>query len=121
MNKQFLEEQKGKLKKAKEKLEKELSSFARKNDKVDGDWITNYPRFEGGDLEEGADEVEEYGNKLSVSYVFEINLKRVNKALEKIKKGEYGICETCGGKISKGRLEVYPQAESCMKCINKNK
>lgn len=37
-------------------------------------------------------------------------------ALEKINKGEYGICETCGKPIPKKRLKFLPWAKYCVKC-----
>ncbi|MCR4324364.1 MAG: TraR/DksA C4-type zinc finger protein [Candidatus Curtissbacteria bacterium] len=44
------------------------------------------------------------------------DLKEIEKALKKIKKGTYGICERCGKKISEARLEVKPSAIYCLKC-----
>jgi RNA polymerase-binding transcription factor DksA len=40
--------------------------------------------------------------------------KQVDKALDKMEKGEYGICEVCGKPIDKARLEVYPEATTCV-------
>ena len=119
LNKKFIVEQKEKLKKEKQRLEKALSSFSKESKKVKGDWITKYPKFNGGRLEEETDEVEEYGNILPVSYTLELELKKINESLEKIKKGKYGFCEKCKKTIPKGRLEVYPQAKYCIKCQNK--
>lgn len=116
MDRNFIKTQKEKLKKIKERLERELNSLARKSKTVKGDWITKYPEFDGGKLEEETDEVEEYGNILSVSYTLELELKKVNESLEKMKKGKYGICEKCKKPISKGRLDAYPQAKYCIKC-----
>ena len=119
MDKKFLKEQKEKLEEEKKKLEKQLASFARKNKKISGDWITKYPDLGSGSLEEEADEVEEYGNILSVSYTLEKELKKVVGALARIQKGTYGKCIECGKPISKGRMEAYPQAEKCIRCANK--
>ena len=116
MDKKILKNQKEELEKEKKKLEKQLSSFATKSKTVKGDWITKYPEFDGGRLEEETDEVEEYGNILSVSYALELELEKVKESLEKIKKGKYGICEKCKKPISKGRLKAYPQAKYCIKC-----
>lgn len=118
MKKEFLKKQKEKLKKEKEKLEKDLKKIASENEKVDHDWIARYPQFSEGDLEEEADEVEEYGNRLPVSYALELELKKVNQALGRIKNETYGKCKKCGEKITKDRLKVYPQAETCKKCLN---
>ena len=43
-------------------------------------------------------------------------LKEIESALGKIKKGTYGKCERCKKPINSGRLEVKPQAVYCLKC-----
>lgn len=116
MTKQFIEAQKQKLKEKREQLEKELSSFAKESKKAKGDWDAKIPSYDGGSLEEQADEVEEYTTLLALERTLEQELKKVNSALEKLKKGKYGICEKCGRPILQGRLKVYPQAEYCRKC-----
>lgn len=45
-------------------------------------------------------------------------LDLVTSALEKINKGQYGICESCGKLISKKRLKFLPWAKYCIKCQN---
>jgi len=126
----FLEE---KLKKEREKLREELSTFAREDKKPKGDWDTRYPRFDGGKLEEEADEVGEYEKLLSVEHKLELRLKDIELALDKIKsslsaktlntshlkKEKYGICEKCGKAISKERLNACPEARICRKCKKK--
>ncbi len=109
-------ELKEKLEKDKGDLEKELQSFATEDKKPRGDWDTRYPQFNGGGIEEEADEVQEYEKLLSVEYSLESKLKDVNLALEKIKKGKYGVCEKCDKKISDERLTICPEARLCMKC-----
>jgi len=44
---------------------------------------------------------------------------QVGKALGKLEKGDYGICEVCGEAIDKARLEVYPEATKCVKCAGR--
>jgi DnaK suppressor protein len=43
-------------------------------------------------------------------------LKKINKALEKIDSGSYGVCETCGEDISIRRLEARPVTDMCIRC-----
>ncbi|MDI6883097.1 MAG: TraR/DksA C4-type zinc finger protein [Patescibacteria group bacterium] len=116
MEKEFLKKQKEKLEEEKKKLEKRLSSFARQSKKAKGGWETSIPIFDGGGLEEEADEVEEYGTLLALEKTLEEELQKIKLALKKIKKGGYGICERCQKPISQARLEVYPQANYCTKC-----
>lgn len=44
------------------------------------------------------------------------DLKEIEKALSKLKKGTYGICERCKKKIEPKRLAVKPQSIYCLKC-----
>jgi len=46
----------------------------------------------------------------------EIELRQVNNALDKIKQGNYGVCETCGEPIAEERLKVLPFASKCIDC-----
>ncbi len=41
---------------------------------------------------------------------------QIDRALERIEKGGYGICTLCGKKIARSRLEAKPEAELCLKC-----
>lgn len=41
---------------------------------------------------------------------------RVNAALERISKGQFGICHRCGGRISNERLDAVPYADLCAAC-----
>ncbi|MFH1831143.1 MAG: RNA polymerase-binding protein DksA [Pseudomonadota bacterium] len=43
-------------------------------------------------------------------------LKKINKTLEKIDEGEFGVCERCGEDIGIKRLEARPVAELCIRC-----
>ena len=46
-------------------------------------------------------------------------IKKVQEALERIDNGTYGICESCGGKISEKRLKARPVTTLCIKCKTK--
>lgn len=45
-----------------------------------------------------------------------ILVKKIDKALAKIEKGEYGICESCGEEIGIKRLEARPVTDLCIRC-----
>lgn len=45
-------------------------------------------------------------------------LQKIDKALDKIKNGTYGVCEACGKEIKDERLEVVPYTEVCIECSN---
>ena len=116
MNKELIEKLKQDLEKEKSSLEKELESFATEDKKIKGNWDAKRTNSEDTDMEEKADEVEEYDNLLSLEHSLELKLKDVNSALEKIKEGKYGKCEKCGKEIEKERLMACPEAKLCMKC-----
>lgn len=42
--------------------------------------------------------------------------KNVMQALERIRQGTYGECQSCGGEIEPKRLEALPFARYCIKC-----
>jgi RNA polymerase-binding protein DksA len=46
-------------------------------------------------------------------------LTYLDRALERIKAGTYGICQECGEPISKARLEAVPTATLCIACKSK--
>lgn len=43
-------------------------------------------------------------------------VREIMSALERIKEGSYGTCETCTEEISKARLEAIPHARLCIEC-----
>lgn len=117
INKKFLDEQKEILLQEKSKIEERLGSFAKESEDHKGEWTSNMPDFDkSSSLEEEADEVEEFGMRLALEQSMEEQLKAVDLALDKIKKGTYGICDKCDKEIPQGRLKVYPQASFCQKC-----
>jgi len=112
VNKKAIKE---KLEQEKSAIEKQLETFANKDPNLKGDWDSRFPKFDGN-MEEAADEVEEYSSRLPVEFSLETRLRDISLALEKLGKGKYGQCEKCDKKIEKERLEIYPAARFCMKC-----
>lgn len=43
-------------------------------------------------------------------------LEKIDRALQKIDRGEFGLCEECGEEISVKRLEARPETTLCIKC-----
>lgn len=43
-------------------------------------------------------------------------LARIENALERMREGQYGICEVCGHNIPLARLNALPYATLCIKC-----
>jgi DnaK suppressor protein len=57
-------------------------------------------------------------SELSVSHVarYSNTLKQIDQALERVEGGSYGLCEECGEKIDKRRLEIIPFSSYCVDC-----
>ena len=123
MNKKSIQQLKQELEKEKEVVKKELQRFAQEDDKLKGDWDTRFPRFDketgGSSMEKAADEVEEYEALLPIEFNLEKKLQGIDSALERIKKGTYGICKKCKKTISPERIKAFPTAETCKKCNKK--
>lgn len=45
-----------------------------------------------------------------------LELQKVNHALARIARGEYGVCSRCGGPIGAERLVALPYADACIDC-----
>lgn len=119
MEEKLIDQLKEKLEEQKNSIQKELESFATEDPNLKHNWEARRPKREDVDKDEAADDVQEYDNAVSLEHSLELKLKDVNLALEKIKNGEYGICENCGKKISEERLLACPEAKTCLKCNEK--
>ena len=117
MDKNTLQELKNALEQERNKLIAELKAIAEPSPKLAGDWKARYPQFEPAEygshasLDVEADEVEEYEAALEAEHSLESRLLAVNRALERVDKGTYGICAQCGKEISLDRLRANPAAE----------
>jgi len=110
-------------KKYKEKLEKELaliegemSKIARKNPSNPNDWEAIEEDMDNNesDPNDVADEMENFEGNQAVLRRLEPQYNDIKRALEKIEKGTYGICEVGGEEISEDRLEASPSAKTCV-------
>ncbi len=123
LTKEKIEYFKEKLEKRKTELEKELSVVGRKNPDIKGDWeptqVDMNPMV--SDKNELANSFEEMEERAVVEDNLEEQFTFVNQALERVKKGTYGICETCGEDIDERRLEVFPAAKNCVKHTKNHK
>ena len=61
----------------------------------------------------------EYAKELSIEQNTLDLLKKVDYALERVKSGDYGICEKCGKAIPVERLDVLPYTVRCVECASK--
>ena len=62
----------------------------------------------------------EYEKELSIEQNTVDLLSKVERALENIGNGTYGICESCGKSIPMARLDVLPYVTLCVDCARKS-
>lgn len=53
-------------------------------------------------------------NQIGVGRQLESRLERVDRALEKVDDGTYGICDVCGEPIDPRRLRAAPESSTCV-------
>lgn len=109
-----------KLEEEKKQLEAELYRVGRKNPEVSGDWEVAQEdlNVETSDTGEMSGAFEELENRAAVENTLEERFILVNRALDSIKKGTYGVCASKEGKahpIESKRLEANPAATECIK------
>lgn len=115
LTKEFIEKVKNVLLESKERLEKELNKFTKKNPNVSGDFDTTYPEY-GDKDDENAQEITQYTNNKPVEIALEKELRDVKKSLKRLEEGTYGICKYCDEWIDEKRLLARPTSGSCVGC-----
>ncbi len=115
MNKTFVKEMEDQLKAEKDRLESELEEISTKNPKASGDFMADFPNI-GDKEDENAEEVATYSTNLTLERTLESSLRDVDKALERIDNGTYGICKYCNKEIAEKRLRARPASSSCIEC-----
>lgn len=101
-NRKWLEEQRA-------RLQSQLGSMALSMDENDRPGYSTH-------MAEQASEVFEQAKSLAVRRQLLRTLDEVNRALEKMDKGIYGLCDVCGQPIDPARLKASPHALLCMTC-----
>ncbi len=68
------------------------------------------------DYAEQANELEGQDALAGIEDAHRAEATQIHAALNRIASGDYGICQTCGGKIPAARLAVMPTATRCIGC-----
>jgi len=74
------------------------------------------------DTDDLPDEIDLASSEYAQSMVFRLRdrekflLRKIDKALERIEDGSFGVCESCGEDISIKRLEARPVTTLCIRC-----
>lgn len=112
---EFLEQVRHILLQEKTRLETELGKFTKKNPHVSGDYDASFQEY-GNKDDENALEVAQYITDKPLEETLEKELRDVNKSLERLDKGSYGICKYCEEPIDEKRLLARPTSSACVEC-----
>jgi len=113
-----IEEIKKQLLAQKKQVLAELGDVSRQDDHENDDRSAKFPEY-GDKPDENAQEIADYSADLMTEKVMENSLEDIEKALDSIEKGTYGICKYCGNPIAEKRLLARPTASSCISCKTK--
>jgi RNA polymerase-binding transcription factor DksA len=97
-------------------LIQELKNLGTLNPKT-GQWAATPDKddigFAEADEIDRADHSEDFQERTSTLNTLEKRLKEIDRALEKIRKNNYGKCEVCSKEIETDRLEANSAASTC--------
>jgi DnaK suppressor protein len=63
-----------------------------------------------------ADAAAEFERQLALGVQKKANLEMIERAINKIDDGSYGICDDCGKIIDPARMEILPYSNLCIDC-----
>ncbi len=111
----MVDELKARLEEEKSLLEAELSKLGSRNPSNPQDWVPSIPEGDsfGADRNDNAEIIEEMHENNASLNELEGRLQNVIRALDKIDKGTYGVCEISGHDIEEDRLKANPAARTC--------
>lgn len=97
-------------------LEEQLKSVARLSPDNPKDWQPTRPDMnpQTSEASEMADVFEEMETQNAREVELEARLSEVKESLERIEKGEYGLCGVDKKPIDPERLEANPAAKTCI-------
>jgi DnaK suppressor protein len=70
----------------------------------------------GNHLADDATDIAEQERDLALIGTLQERMREVDRALERLEAGTYGICDRCGQPIAPERLEARPFATLCVNC-----
>jgi RNA polymerase-binding transcription factor DksA len=84
-------------------------------DETTEEWVAipDTEELQESDENNEADGREEWNERRATVAALEITFRNINRALDKIAAGTYGICEIGGEAIEADRLEFLPTARTC--------
>lgn len=73
----------------------------------------------GKRIGDGTSEAVSRITEVALANDLEVTVARIERALEKIDQGSYGICDVCDQPIAPGRLKVSPASSLCIECARR--
>lgn len=108
LNSEFLEKITNLLLVNEARLSKELSKIKSKDSAA-------FPEY-GDKEDENAQEVAQFISDIPIEENIEKMHRDVKQALDRIKKGTYGVCKYCDKLIDEKRLLARPTSSACVSC-----
>jgi DnaK suppressor protein len=102
LDSEFIASQKARLEETKNELQRMIEGL--EEDEEERGEEEGDSQFDSGDMSQA-----QFTREMDAT-VSERRLEEVNRALEKIEEGTYGVCDDTGEEIPKGRLEAMPEA-----------
>lgn len=102
----------GALEAEKDAIEEEMATHGKQSD--DGWEGSSESEGEEADSSDVADNIEALNVNVPFVAELEDRRKEIRGALERMGKGEYGLCEVCSEPIPFDRLEANPAAKTCI-------
>ena len=70
----------------------------------------------GGDLLDLAQDSEERNSAYQLAEMEATAVGAIDEAIDRIERGTYGVCDSCGKRIPAARLRAIPSASMCVPC-----
>ena len=115
LDQKMIKEIESQLLKQKKQIMADLADLSRKDNHEADNMSTKFPEY-GDKPDENAQEISDYSTNIMTEKVMEKSLEDINKTLDRMAKGTYGICKYCGNPIAAKRLLARPTASSCINC-----
>jgi DnaK suppressor protein len=99
-------------------LKAELNALNRQVDEH-YQWLLNVDRTLSGkeqNSEDASQNSDDDDVEVELSNIDREELSAISRALERLERGDYGLCVDCGREIPFARLEVEPQTSHCLLC-----
>lgn len=115
MKKEDLEKYESLLLKKREELLRAIQDRRNQTNKTTRDATGDLSSYSYHMADQGTDAIEREKAFMIASKSGRL-IYHIDQALLRIRKGEFGICHTCGKQIQKARLMAVPHARLCIEC-----